>query len=56
MRLQCELRGHLAIEGDAAFESTNGCQKAVEVTSATPNPATVKGEAYAWNEGKVQFV
>jgi hypothetical protein len=50
MRLQGKLRRHLAIEGDAALEAPNGRQKAVEVTTTTPEAATVKGESYAWNQ------
>jgi hypothetical protein len=56
MRLQSELRRHLAIECSATLEARDGRQKAVEITPTSPEPATVKGESYPWNQGKVQFV
>ena len=56
MGFQRKSGDNLAIEGHAALEPWNGREEPVEVTSTAPETATVKGEAYAGNEDKVQFV
>ena len=56
MGLQGKSVGNLAVESHAALEPWNGRKEPVEVTSTAPETATVKGEAYAGNEDKVQFV